>query len=130
MKKNYVVAMIFGLFLILLAGCGNQVKFKDAEDRETITLKEMSAIEEKVSKMDGVEDFTIDYEEGGIYANLSVKDKKQAKEITKEVFNLMWAETSDSIDLFVKPAEDTNKILIQVFKPKGTDNENEWSILL
>lgn len=124
--KNLIV---LGMSLLLLVGCGNPVDFKNTEDRSKFTDVEIEAVQEKIASLDGVESFEITRIENGVYAILEVKKRDVAKDLAVEAFNSMWRETTGFVDLFVKESGKED-ILIQAFKPAGTDKENKWDILL
>lgn len=130
MKKLNKTFSILGLSLLFLSGCGNHVQFKSDEDREDFTQSEIETVENKVNQEKGVADFEIKEEEGGYYAELHVKDKKNANDLAIKAFNLMWAETNKTVDLFVMKKGKKNDILIEGFKPAGTDEETEWDNLM
>ena len=121
--------LIVGALFIFLTGCGSSVNFKDDDDRRKFTDQEIEAVEKHISALDGVESFDITPIDNGVYAVLIVEDKSKAKKLAVEAFNSMWRETTGFVDLFVKESGKED-ILIQAFKPPGTDKENKWDILL
>lgn len=130
MKTCYKFLIIITIPLIALVGCdGGKVALKSDEDRASVTMKELDQVREKISQVKGVKSFKINYDEVGIYGELIVTDKKYAKKAAVEAFTSMMAETSGIVDLFVMEDNKEHSLLIQAFKPAGTDNENKWDIL-
>lgn len=127
--KFLTVLILISIFL-LLTGC-EKVEFKSEADRSEVTQDEISAIQEKVLQMEDVTEFEIQNTyKNDLFAVLKIKDEKKAKTLAKDTFNLMWAETNGSVILFVKPADEEHRVLIQVFKPEGEDEGIEWDILI
>lgn len=134
-EKRFIILGSVGLFLVLVFGIfllinHNSIDFKSEEDRMSVTEEEIEIVREKTLEIDGVVDFTIHkLPDGGIYGELIVESKDNAKSIAKDVFSLMVRETVGVVDLFVKLDDEDNTLLIQAFKPEGEDRFFEWDIL-
>ncbi|RKO61693.1 hypothetical protein [Caldibacillus debilis] len=133
-RKLAVFLGMVGLYLAFILAIfwwidGPSIDYKSDEDRMVVTDEELETIRKKTLEMDGVKGFTIDQGEEGLNGELVVRSKKEAKTIAEYVFALMVAETSDSVDLFVKLDDKEGTILIQAYKPAGEDHFFEWDIL-
>lgn len=129
MKKHLLSAAVLTLSIFALAGCGQKVDYPSEGDRAVVTAEESQSIENKVKEMKGVISFEINHMEGGIYGELIVESKDDAKSLAIKAFNLMKVETNQSALLFVKLNDEDQTMLIQAFKPIDKDNENEWNIM-
>lgn len=132
-RKVFAVIGGIGLSLVVLAAFivslnHRSIDFKDEEDRLHVTEAELETIEEKTLGMKGVKSFTIHHLPDGLYGELIVESKEDAKAIAEEVFALMVRETVKSVDLFVKLDDKDQTLLIQAFKAEGED-EFRWHIL-
>lgn len=129
MKHVIKKLVILNLIVVVLSGCANSIDFKNDKDRKSFTTYEIEAVQEKIASLDGVESFKITDLDGGVYAVLIVEDRKKAKELATEAFVSMWRETTGFVDLFVKESGKED-VLIQVFKPAGTDSDNVWHVMI